>query len=231
MDTKTLIALLAVVAVAVLGLLMRRGGDSTTRTMPPQPDATGDDTPDQLDEDAAAAEAKLSESNVPLSMDGMAFMPQAHGVILLPLLKSEEAPDWVERAMDASAVPYSQLNHWYGQGTRAHGSGTPLGVGDLTAARVVRGDSEDPWRLETLGRDGDFGLHAFATRESADTALQMLLDTGVVRAAVDEHGDHVPPSSEDFEEARRRYEQTLSELAMEGDDEPPREGQWLSDRR
>jgi hypothetical protein len=151
-------------------------------------------------------------------------------VLLLPLIKEDETPDWLENALNASAVPYSLLNQLYSQGTRMRGAGIPLGAGDLTAARVVRGEESAPWRLETLGRDGDFGFHPFATRESAESAHHLLESAGVVQRPVDEHGEPSPGSSEDFDEARLRYERTLSELAA-GDEEPPREGQWVSDRR
>lgn len=193
-----------------------------------------DDDEDEDVEDVVETEGGL----VPLTADGFAFVPRAHDVLLLPLLHPEqEAPDWLDRALDTSAVPFSILDRIYFRGAAGgvqRQIGSPLSGGDLTAARVVRG--RDPeggaWRLETLGRDGDYGFHPFATREGADTALEMLVDRHIVQRPLDEEGHTIPESPEDFEEARLRFERTQAELALEGDDDDhPREGPWVSDRR
>jgi hypothetical protein len=230
---RTLIALIAIAAVAIIGLMMRRGSTQAPR-MPAPPDPGPDMDERVLDEmeEGFIDEDALGDSPVPLTVEGIAFVPRSHGVLLLPLLKEDETPDWLEKALDASAVPYSLLNQLYSLGTRLQGVGTPLGAGDFTAVRVVRGEGDTaPWRLETLGRDGDYGFHPFGARESAESACHLLESSGVVRRPVDEHGEIIPGSPEDFDEARLRYERTLSELATGDDPEPPREGQWVSDRR
>jgi hypothetical protein len=115
---------------------------------------------------------------------------------------------------------------------RATGNRDALEVGDFTAARIVPGVAgEYAWRLETLGRDGDFGFFPFATRAGGESALELLGHYEIIRRPTDEDGNLIPPSLEDFEEARRRYEETEAALALDADDEPPRDPPWVSDRR
>jgi len=225
-------AIAIIVAVAVIALLLRgMGGGVATVHMPErsEPERHSDeDEDDDVDPDAV----------VPITTEGVAFIHDTHGLRLLRLLEPEASPpNWVQAAMDASSIPYSALNRFYypaasgGPGDRK--PGTPLEVGDFTAARIVPGVAgEYAWRLETLGRDGDFGFFPFATRSGAESALELLEHYGIIRRPTDEQGDPIPPSLEDFEEARRRYEETEAALAIDADDrEPPRDPPWVSDRR
>lgn len=235
MTQSALAAILLVAVVAVFGGLLRRmtgpvssGTPAAPPAPAPEPEA---DEEEEIDEFGAG---NATAGNVPLSAEGVAFVPRPHGVLLLPLVESQERPDWLDRAVDSSAVPYTVLNELYftgaGGGVQPSRPGSPLSAGDLTGARIVRGDAASgPWRLETLGRDGDFGFHPFTTRNGAEAALDLLVTQEVVLRPVDDQGA-IPPSSEDFEEARRRYEATESELHA-GEAEPPREGPWVSDRR
>ena len=105
-----------------------------------------------------------------------------------------------------------------------------LHPGDFTGARVRR-DADGAWRLETLGRDGEFGYMLFPVESAARTALEMFEHSEVVRRPLDEDGRPVPPGAEDFEEARRRFEETARELALtDDDDEPAPPGDWSSRR-
>lgn len=241
MDPALQTTLLIVAGVGGIAWLMKafsgeeKDEDGGRSEGPNRAETFAEDLDDDRGEGEESAQARMP---VPLSAEGVAFVPRPHGVLLLPLLEAEEeTPSWLEKALDSSSVPYSVLNRLYfsgaGGGARPHRPGTPLGVGDLTGARIVRGlTGADRWRLETLGRDGDFGFHPFTTREGADAAFELLVDHDVVKRPIDEDGNSVPVSPEDFEEARRRYEVTESELAIESDDdERPREGPWVSDRR
>jgi hypothetical protein len=225
-------AIAIIVAVAVIALLLRGMGGGVATVRSPErsePERHSDeDEDDDVDPDAV----------VPITTEGVAFIHDTHGLRLLRLLEPEASPpNWVQAAMDASSIPYSALNRFYyptasgGPGDRK--PGTPLEVGDFTAARIVPGVAgEYAWRLETLGRDGDFGFFPFATRSGGEAALELLDHYGIIRRATDEDGDPIPPSLEDFEEARRRYEETEAALAIDADDgEPPRDPPWVSDRR
>src|SRR3990172_2697740 len=102
MDQKTLLAILAVAAVAVLGLLLRRNSGT-----PP-----------------AGASARVR---------------------LTPPLAPPEMGQFVPRT-----------------------AAEQLGRGDLIAARVKRGAPDhDPWRLEALGRDGEYQAWRFETEDAA----------------------------------------------------------------
>lgn len=244
-SSRDALALVAIAVVAVLAVFLRRvsskepgagGGSPADGVAPPSEGSTvpagtplGDDDHDEdvLDES--------EDYEAAVSIEGVAFVPQPHGVLLLPLIAGGEVPDGLERALDSNFVPYTILNKLafpgYSGGVPRRPPGTTLGAGDLTGARVVRGSADSgPWRLETLGRDGDFGFHPFGAEEAARAALDLLERKGVVLKTVDEHGT-VPASPEDFEEARRRYEATEAELAVGDEDSRPGEGPWVSDRR
>jgi hypothetical protein len=84
--------------------------------------------------------------------------------------------------------------------------------GDLTGARVVRGaPGFDPWRLEALGRDLEYRAWFFETEDGARTAAD-LLERRVVVPPRNEDGDPQPPVDRDFDEARRRDEETEQAL-------------------
>jgi len=95
-------------------------------------------------------------------------------------------------------------------------------AGDFTGARVVQGGGDTPWRLEALGRDGEYTLFSFETRDAAQGALGLFESRGIIRLGTDEDGREMTPSAEHFAEARRIFEETENELAMAPDpeDEP-----------
>ena len=91
-------------------------------------------------------------------------------------------------------------------------------AGDFTGARVVRGDADEgPWRLDCLGRDGEYSALVFETREAADTALALFESRGVIRLGHDEEDRPMPPSAEQFAEARRVFLETEAQLEDEGE--------------
>jgi hypothetical protein len=189
-----------------------------------------------LDEDDADEDEDHANTRVPITAEGVAFLPDGHELRLLSLVESEDVPEWVNSALESSSVPYTVLNKLYMPtvARRAAGvkPGIPLSAGDFTAARIRPGVAgEYAWRLETLGRDGDFGFFPFAERSGAEAALELIEKHKILSQTLDDDGDPVAHSNEDFEEARRRYEETESHLAIDADeehDEGP--GEW-SDRR
>ena len=83
--------------------------------------------------------------------------------------------------------------------------GSALSSGDFTGARIKRGAVDIvPWLLETLGRDGEYIPFSFETEDGARAALKLIEAFKIVRRPLDEDGNPIPPSPEDFEEARRR---------------------------
>jgi hypothetical protein len=91
--------------------------------------------------------------------------------------------------------------------------------GDFTAARVVRGaPSVDPWRLELLGTEGEYVSFGFAGEDAARCALDLLETRAVMHYEADDDGRPLVPSTEQFEEARRRRDETERLLAL-GDGE------------
>jgi hypothetical protein len=195
MNSNTLFALGAVVAVALLALLLRRGGVTEVTSPPPalteEPEPADDaDDEDSLEVGEAAA----------ITSDGVAFVGEAHSVRLVP----------VEHDAGLKAAPSANVPM----------VGERLNAGDFTAARVVRGAPDhDPWRLELLGREGEFMTFAFETREAANTAMELLEKRGVVRSVLDNDGNRVPTSPEQFAEARRIYDETEESLAMTSDED------------
>src|SRR5438093_4791 len=111
--------------------------------------------------------------------------------------------------------------------------GTALNPGDFSAARIRPGVAGVyAWRLETLGRDGDFGFFPFATEAGARAALELLEGQDIVSRPDDEAGQPTPPPAEDFEEARRRYEESERALALDAEDDARRgDDHGTSDRR
>jgi hypothetical protein len=234
-----LIAIVAGVVLAALAFAMRNAWNHD-ESPASAPHDEGGVARSALDDDDEEVEEIDPDAKMPITTEGIAFIHDTHGLRLVRLLEPEATPpDWVQAAMDSSSIPYSVLNRLYYPGAAGGPAGdrkpgTPLEIADFTGARIVPGVAgEYAWRLETLGRDGDFGFFPFATRAGAEAALELLEHYDIIRRPVDEDGDPIPPSAEDFEEARSRYEETEAALAVDDDDddEPPREGQWVSDRR
>ena len=63
--------------------------------------------------------------------------------------------------------------------------------------RVTRGGAEEgAWRLEALGRDGEYTTFDFETREGADAAQELFERHGIVQLGEDEDGRPMRPSPE-----------------------------------
>lgn len=220
--TSSSLALVAIASVAALAWLLRRNSASTTSdatafSPPPDPERSGDPPgePDGDDEELA------------LTSDGRVFMPDGRSIRLVPLADAARVEAHRED-IEAGMIARGALDR--GDLLRAK-MGAALDAGDFTAARARRGAAGVvPWRVETLGRDGEYGVFEFETQDGARAALAMIERLGIVRRPRDEEGRPIPPSVEDFEEGRRRYEESLRALMLdpEGGLGPPGD---YSDRR
>ena len=181
------VALIAVAAVALFALWLRRGGDgvATTPSLPPpspsiDPDFDADDDDDLETDDAAA-----------VTVDGLAFIGEEHGVSLVP------TPD-PHAPLPGKIVPVEFLR-----------------PGDFSAARVARGaPSVDPWRLELLGPEGEYVSFGFEIEDAARAALELLETRAVMTYVTDDDGRPLMPSAEQFDEAKRRADETERLLAL-----------------
>ena len=154
-----------------------------------------------------------------ITSDGWAFVPRGIGVELVPPGEDDEAlmqhaehhgSTAIEQA--ASKAP---INPHTGRRLVFWKPGETLDVGDLIAARVVRGAPDfDPWRLEALGRDYDYRAFAFETQEAAQIGLALVSER-IVRAPKDEQGDPIPVGAEDFAVAKRKFDETAEAAAMD----------------
>ena len=190
MKPSTLLAFGMIAGVAVLALLLRRQGESapSVPTSPPMDDLPTDPGGDH------DAEWEVGDAAA-VTVDGLAFIGEEHGVSLVP------TPDPAAPA-PGPIVPVEFLR-----------------PGDFTGARVVRGaPSVDPWRLELLGPEGEYVSFGFAVEEAARVALELLEARGVTRQVADEEGRPLVHSTEQFEEAKRRHDETERLLAL-GDGE------------
>jgi hypothetical protein len=210
-----IVAIIALVALAAWAM-RRASSDGETVQMPEGSHA---------DDDPAAEEADVGEGDdehLAVTSDGAVFVPDGHAVRVVPLGEPEAMAAHRED-IEAGLIAMSASGRLQLAGFRGPGGGkggTPLNAGDFTGARMKRGAAGSmPWRLETLGRDGDYGFYPFETEEGARAALAMLEKRDIVRALRDEDGRPIPASSEDFEEARRRYDETEQALALEPDTE------------
>lgn len=207
MDQSTLVAVGAIAAVVVVALLMRgmKGSDEAVTLPRPAepsedeagPDGAADDDHDEAPDDDDEWDAR---EVVAVTSDGCALLPDRHAVRMLP--PADEGEEW--KAGEAAHVARG-----------AAALARSWNAGDFTGARVVRGGGEEPWRLEALGRDGEYTEFGFETRDAADAALELFASRGVIRLGTNEDGDPMPPSPEQFAEARRIYEETEQALAME----------------
>lgn len=213
MDSGLLGGLVAVAAVVVVTLLFRAARGSTTTVAPPPPTESwaddrysgARDEDDDDDEEEAGPDDSLV---VAVTSDGHAFVPDRHVVLLIP--PEEEGEAWKVGAGIKSATRRAEKA--LSMSWRA---------GDLRGARVVRGDADEaPWRLETLGRDGEYIPCSFESRDAAEAARELLERMNIVKLGEDEDGRPMPPSAEQFAEARRIFQETEAELGMAGDEDP-----------
>ncbi|MEO5619038.1 MAG: hypothetical protein ABIS67_14815 [Candidatus Eisenbacteria bacterium] len=244
--------ILFIVGAAALALWMRHAGkdesvSSDGERRPDDPEGRADvgdgsyaddgsEFDDDFDADSDAGptgESMTPDARVPVTSEGIALVAAGAQVRLVDLATPEEMPGWLESGIRASSVPYSEVARAYSRTMvegRGHFGGSSLHNGDFTAARIRR-EAGGGWNLETLGRDGDFGFMPFDTEKGAREAMELIEAAGIVQRTLDEDDQPVPSSDEDFEEARRRYEETERDLAITpDDDEPPRPGDWSSRR-
>lgn len=223
MDFPLVPVLVAAAAVAALGLLMRRGTTPEQTGLPPSagtvPEpryaddttpaggAAGDELSEMLDDDEFEPD---DDAMLAVTSHGQVFMPAGADVRILPLEGSHAA-------IASGQIRWEDVKAAVLEAARKGGGGMPgiqLDVGDFSAGRVVRGAPDiDPWRLELLGRDGEYQDHPFETQEAANAALGMLTRLEIVQRPVDEDGEPIAVSGEQFDEARRAYDETLEELA------------------
>jgi len=130
-----------VLLVGVVALVMRwtsgdrTAGDETTG---------GADDVDRMLAEVSDADPEMAGEMVAITSEGWSFVPDGHGVRLLPPPGGEGHP----MRLDA---------------------GDSIG-----ARVVKGSDGFDPWRLESLGRDHDYHAWFFETRDAADAALHLL---------------------------------------------------------
>ena len=228
MDTSTLGAVGLIVAVLVAGLVLRRGSGSDAATSPrPEgsgeaPEVEGDDALDQVDDDAIdelldevseqSGELGHDEDHVvAVTSDGDALVADRHAVRLVP---PETEIDEVWHQQEAGV----RARNRRGDAAMA----ASWAGGDLTGVRVVRGEaSEAPWRLDTLGRDGEYGMLLFETESGARAARDLFEKKRIVRPGRGDDGEPLPPSREQFEDARRIYLETMADLEAGGADDEP----------
>src|SRR5262249_15073763 len=171
--------------------------------------------PETEDDDSSEPEAEEDGpiEELAITSDGVVFIPDGYAVRVVPLDPREVEAHHED--IEAGVFALSPQERLYLASQRAK-PGQALSVGDFTAARIKRGAADIvPWLLETLGRDGEYMPFMFETEDGARAALALLEGRKIVRRPLDEEGRPIPPSPEDFEEARRRYDDSWQALAME----------------
>lgn len=193
--TELTVAVVAAIAVA----LMLGAGSRKSEATDADPSASEASSASPA-EDADGADDRDEPHVVAVTSEGEAFVGYQHAVLLMP------AEDQGEGWKVGAGLRASNL-----RGERALGMSWQ--AGELTGARVVPGGAdESPWRFEALGRDGEYLPYPFETREGADAACRLFERMGIVRLGEDEDGHRVPPSAEQFAEARRVFLATMAEL-------------------
>jgi hypothetical protein len=203
-DSSTWLAAGAIAAVVVVALMMRgnKGNDGTATPVQAEDEVSEGASPEPEFLEAEPDDDWGDDEVVAVTSDGSALLPDRHAVRLVP--------------------PHDEGEAWKAGSTARNRRGDAAiamswHAGDFTGARVSRGDGEEPWRLEALGREGEYTVFAFESKEAAEAAHGLFESRGVVRVGQNEDGDPVPPSAEQFAEARRIFEETEQALAMEQD--------------
>ncbi len=212
--------LVAVAAVVVVALIMRAVRPST----PPGAASSSGSTPERWADDRQAAAADDPRDGddddgnddddpddeghiIAVTSDGAAFVPHRHAVRLVP--PEEQGETWKVGA----GIRSTNLRGEQALAMSWHSA-------DFTGARVVRGEADEgPWRMEALGREGEYQAFVFETREGAEAAQRLFERLGVVRLGEDEDGQPMPPSPEQFAEARRMYLETEAALELPDDED------------
>ncbi len=195
-STQVVVAVVVVIAIALMmGAGSKKGeagdGASDAGARP------------EADDAADAGDADDEPHVVAVTSEGEAFVGYQHAVLLVP--PEDEGEAWkVGAGLRAGNL----------RGERALGMSWQ--AGELTGVRVVQGGADEgPWRFEALGRDGEYLPYPFETREGAEAARQLFERMGIVRLGEDEDGNPMPPSAEQFAEARRMFLATMAELDAE----------------
>lgn len=195
-STQVVVAVVVVIAIALMmgaGSKKDEAGDG----------ASGPGPRPEADDAADAGDADDEPHVVAVTSEGEAFVGYQHAVLLVP--PEDEGEAWkVGAGLRAGNL----------RGERALGMSWQ--AGELTGVRVVQGGADEgPWRFEALGRDGEYLPYPFETREGAEAARQLFERMGIVRLGEDEDGNPMPPSAEQFAEARRMFLATMAELDAE----------------
>jgi len=222
--STTTTAIIVLIAVALIGLLLRRGSSTPSdisQAPPPPPMDEPGGSYAYVEEDDADLDAE-SDETVAVTSDGWAFVPDGHEVQLVPPRESESdlgalTSDTSPVHLDRSTGALEEMPR--GRALPQMKPGEHLDTGDLTAARVVRGAVDvDPWRLEALGREGEYRAWPFETQEAANAARD-LLQQRIVRVPLDEDGSPRTPDEADYVMAIAMTEQGVADVATEPDDE------------
>jgi len=209
------VAVGAVVVVALLMRAVRRPDEDAITRAPQSPhepwrEAGNMSVADDEEADGDGDDDREDGGHViAVTSDGYAFVPDRHAVRLVP--PEEHGEEWKVGAGIRSASQRGQqalAMSWQSS--------------EFTGIRIVHGEADEgPWRMEALGRDGEYTAFVFETREGADAAQKLFEQHGIVHLGEDEDGQPMPPSAEQFAEARRIYLETEAALELP-DDEGPR---------
>jgi hypothetical protein len=205
--------LIAIAVVLIVGAIMRRGGTAPSAGPRPQRDE-GDGGTATLEPSSAEVVEDVDEDGEPhvaaVTSDGEALLQYRHAVVMIP--PPDTGEEWkigagLKSVNARGALAFDMT--WQ--------------AGEMTGMRVVRGGADEaPWRLEGLGREGEYTPFGFETAETAEAAKKLFERVGVVKLGEDEDGRAMPPSAEQFNEARRQYIETSEALAMDSDEQDPR---------
>jgi hypothetical protein len=200
----------AIVAAVAMWLRSRSSGDGAvtgvTPVRPPEP-APGPDAGEADDPEAGEAEAD-DGLVIAVTSAGEALVPDRHAIRLVP--PEEQGESWKVGA----GIKSASLRGEQALAMSWHSA-------DFTGVRVVRGGAgEGAWILEALGRDGEYTTFDFETREGADAAQKLFESHGIVQIGEDEDGRPMPPSAEQFAEARRMYHESEAALELPDDEDP-----------
>jgi hypothetical protein len=169
------------------------------------------------------AGSATDESGAGMTLDGWTFVPDGDGVqILPPGWESATPPGRSNLVADAFALVVRQVSmprdRRTGRLVPGWKPGEHLDPGDLHAARAIP-EGDGRWRVEALGRDGDYRGWPFADEADARAVLA-LLDARVVRP-VHAAGEWGAPADA-FEDAWRALDETRHALSS------PDEGWYTS---
>ncbi len=218
-----------VLGVAGLALFLRTLSSRGPAPMPAAEDVAREDAQEGAGAlEAAGRREPEAEERVAVTSDGWAFMPDDEEVQLIPPgaipdiwpVKSPTVADFSSIALIRS-VPLDPVTR---RTMAAWKPGEHLDRGDLVAVRLVRGDPDfDPWRLEALGREGEYRCWRFDGEEAARGALALL-----ERRVLPVHRRGATDA--DFEHARQRTRETERWLTLPDENWTTSiaGGEWLS---